>query len=1040
MYYSAIGLIAIGVLIIVNQDILRNHKESYVRPVWKVYRRFLIAVLAYYITDVLWGILDSNKLSKLLFIDTTVYFVAMSIGILLWAVFAVEYLEEKNKVGRFLTFTGRVIAGMITLLVIINIFTPVLFSVDDDCTYHALPVRYAVLTCQIVMFLLISVFAITSMFRLEKDSARKSRFRILASFGIIMAVLLFIQLFFPLLPVYSIGYMLGTCMLHTFVANDEKEEYKRGLKEKEKITEFNDTITSLLDNMPGMTFTKDAKTGEYIACNQAFARFAHKDNPSEVIGRIDDELFDAETAKRFVEDDRIAVSLSTPYIFFDEIQDEKGESRQLQTTKTKYIDISGRLCVLGIRQDVTDIARIQHENAMTKEAYEKAVSTSMMYNNIAKTLARDYIDIYYINKDSEEFVQYRKVAGEGALTEVRRGWHFFSDCKNELAETVYDEDRASFLEAMNRKTLMKALKSKDTFAMTYRQMREGVPFYVNMKISLMDEEHYIIMGIMDIDSEMRETIAKNEALANALNSVEQANKAKTDFLSGMSHEIRTPINTIVGLKTLALKNKDINDETRDYLNKIGDSANNLLSIVDDILDMSRIEAGRVSLNKEEFSFSSMMEQINSIVKPKCEEKGLSFENTVLNQVGDYYYGDDKKLKDVLFNILSNAVKFTEAPGSVKVTVEKLSEEKNSDKLRFCIKDTGIGMDEKQIARLFDDYSEENIKNRAKFGSSGLGMAITKKAVEMMGGAVSVKSEKGVGTEFTVVVVLDKCDINENASERMLDLNSLYVLVVDDDLIEVEHVKTVLDEVGVRADTCTSGQEALNKMALQSSKQDPYNLILMDWNMPEMNGMTTSAEIRKLYGESCTVVAMTAYSREDIQDEANSVGVHNFITKPVFESSIISSFEQIARRSKVPLFKAKKQAKLSGRRILLAEDVDINAEIIMDTLELENIKVDHATTGKVAVDMFEKSTAGIYAAILMDVRMPEMDGLEASRIIRAMDREDAKRIPIIALTANTFDEDVQLSIQAGMNAHLTKPVESNALLRTLGELVYEAEQG
>ena len=587
MYYSAIGLIAIGVLIIVNQDILRNHKESYVRPVWKVYRRFLIAVLAYYITDVLWGILDSNKLSKLLFIDTTVYFVAMSIGILLWAVFAVEYLEEKNKVGRFLTFTGRVIAGTITLLVIINIFTPVLFSVDDDCTYHALPVRYAVLTCQIVMFLLISVFAITSMFRLEKDSARKSRFRILASFGIIMAVLLFIQLFFPLLPVYSIGYMLGTCMLHTFVANDEKEEYKRGLKETEKITEFNDTITSLLDNMPGMTFTKDAKTGEYIACNQAFARFAHKDNPSEVIGRIDDELFDAETAKRFVEDDRIAVSLSTPYIFFDEIQDEKGESRQLQTTKTKYIDISGRLCVLGIRQDVTDIARIQHENAMTKEAYEKAVSTSMMYNNIAKTLARDYIDIYYINKDSEEFVQYRKVAGEGALTEVRRGWHFFSDCKNELAETVYDEDRASFLEAMNRKTLMKALKSKDTFAMTYRQMREGVPFYVNMKISLMDEEHYIIMGIMDIDSEMRETIAKNEALANALNSVEQANKAKTDFLSGMSHEIRTPINTIVGLKTLALKNKDINDETRDYLNKIGDSANNLLSIVDDILDHHR---------------------------------------------------------------------------------------------------------------------------------------------------------------------------------------------------------------------------------------------------------------------------------------------------------------------------------------------------------------------------------------------------------------------------------------------------------------------
>ncbi|MCR5544832.1 MAG: response regulator [Eubacterium sp.] len=1018
MYYSAIGLIAILVELVVNQDILLNPKESYNRPVWKVYRRFLIAVLIYHVTDILWGILESRKLDRLLFADTTVYFIAMSISIFFWAQFTVAYLNEKHKFGRFIVLTGHIIAVLITFLVVINIFVPILFEVDYECNYKPLPVRYGVLTCQILMFLLISIFAITSSFQLDKVSAKKQRYRIIASFGIIMAVLLFIQLLFPLLPVYSIGYMLGTCMLHTFVAADEKEEFRRGQEETKKVTALKDTIYSLLNNMPGMAYTKDAKTGVYLACNKEFVEYAHKENSEEVLGHTDYELFDAETAAHFVEADKIALSLSNSYVFFEDVLDAAGNQRQLQTTKLKYTDTMGRLCVLGMCQDVTDMVRIQHEHAMTKEAYESAVSTSIMYTNIAESLARDYIDMYYINKDTEEYVEYRHGEDGSGLSEVRRGWHFFSDCKKELAENVYPDDRDSFLQAMNRRALMKALRKKNTFVMTYRHMGDNGPVYVTMKVSLMEDEQFIIIGITDVDAEIRETMAKNEALEEALRSVEEANRSKTSFLSGMSHEIRTPLNSIIGLDSLALRNEKLDDQTKDYLKKIGDSANDLLSIINKILDMSRIESGLVSINKEDFSLNAMLEQINSTVSAQCNDKGLKYECQVINQIDSLYYGDENKLRTMLLNALSNAVRCTAAPGKIKLIVEINTEVDNSPTICFCIKDTGKGI---------NNYD------------SGLGMEITKKVAEMMGGSIKAEVKDGVGTEFYLSVVLQNSSKKDTDQDSRIDLENMYILIVDDDPIEMEHAKTILEEVGIRADICTSGQEALRKMEVQHVKKKPYNLVLMDWNMPGMNGKETSEEIQKLYSDESTIVALTAYNWEDIKEEANQVGVEYFLSKPLFANNVIDKFEQIARKSNMGLFKKKNKAKLSGRRILLAEDVKINAEILMDSLEIENIKTDYAENGKAAVEMFEKSTAGIYAAILMDVRMPVMDGLEATRTIRSMEREDAKKIPIIALTANTFDEDVQRSIHAGMNAHISKPIEMDSLLRVLGELIYEAEQ-
>ena len=816
-------------------------------------------------------------------------------------------------------------------------------------------------------------------------------------------------------------------------------EAEREATAAQKIAELKETITSLLDNMPGMTFTKDAKSGIYLACNQAFAEYAHKENPDGVVGLTDAQIFDEKTADHFIEDDRMALSMDKPYIFFEDVPDAVGNQRQFQTTKIKYQDTTGRLCVLGMCQDVTDMVRIQHENAMTKEAYENAVSSGIMYTHIAQTLARDYTDMFYVNTDTEEYIEYRRGDESSKLSEMQRGWHFFSDCKEELRKGVYPDDQEAFLKAMDRRTLMSALERKNSFMMTYRQKGEDGPVYVSMKVSCMeDDEHFIIVGITNVDAEMREAMAKSEALAEALTSAEEANSAKTSFLSSMSHEIRTPMNAIIGLDTLALKDETLSGQTRDYLEKIGGSAKHLLSLINDILDMSRIESGRLVLRREVFSLSAMLEQINSMVMSQCSDKGISYECHILSSLDDSYIGDVMKLKEVLINILSNAVKFTEAPGSVTLTVECTAQFGDHSTLHFCIRDTGIGMDEEFIPKIFDVFSQEDNTRKTKYGSTGLGMAITKRIVEMMNGSISVESVKGEGTEFAVTVTLRNCDKPEADQETTIDPRVLYVLVVDDDPIAAEHARMVLDEVGIRADVCTSGEEALRMIELQHTKHRPYNLILMDWNMPGMSGLEASDEIRKQYDSETTVVVLTAYNWDEIQEEAHRVGVDNFLAKPLFASNVMEEFERIVRRNHMVLEGEKKRAELLGRRILLAEDMEINAEIMMDILEMEGVEVDHAENGKAAVELFEGSEPFAYSAVLMDVRMPLMDGLEAAQAIRAMDRGDAKEIPIIALTANAFDEDVQRSLQAGMNAHLTKPVEPDNLYRVLGELIYEAE--
>ena len=704
---------------------------------------------------------------------------------------------------------------------------------------------------------------------------------------------------------------------------------------------------------------------------------------------------------------------------------EKANAELEETQRTKQRELEDRL---ALQEELL-------EQQARREQQDKMITA----------LASDYRCVYHVDLDHDDAVCYRADPTDHEQTAEGVHFPYFERFSWYANHSVAESYREGFLQFIDPENVRKELSNNLIIAYRYLAQRNGREYYEMIRMAGVrhaeDRDDHIVhavgLGLTVIDAEMRDTMSKNQTLIEALAAAEQANKAKTAFLSSMSHEIRTPMNAIIGLDSLALRNESLPDETREYLEKIGGSAKHLLGLINDILDMSRIESGRLVIRKEEFSFRNMLEQINTMVMSQCGEKGLKYECRVIGGVSDYYIGDDMKLKQVLINILSNAIKFTDAPGSITLTVERTAVFGDHSTIKFCIKDTGIGMDADFIPKIFDAFTQEDSSRNNKYGSTGLGMAITKSIVELMNGTISVESEKGVGSEFTVVVTLSNCD-HQGPSTSYVNPKDMRILVVDDEEIAAEHARIVLDEVGIRADTCFSGQEALQMLEVQHTKHEPYNLVLLDWKMPEMDGLEVAREIRKRYDKETTVIILTSFNWDEIMDEALHIGVDSFLAKPLFASNVIDEFERIARKNNMSLFKEKKRADLKGRRILLAEDNMINAEIMEQIILIREAEIDHAENGKAAVEMFDSSPLNHYDAILMDVRMPVMDGLDATAAIRALNRPDAKKIPIIAMTANAFDEDVQRSLQVGMNAHLSKPVDVEHLYQTLEELIWEAE--
>ncbi len=517
-------------------------------------------------------------------------------------------------------------------------------------------------------------------------------------------------------------------------------------------------------------------------------------------------------------------------------------------------------------------------------------------------------------------------------------------------------------------------------------------------------------------------------LEKARKAAVQASRAKSEFLSNMSHDIRTPMNAIVGMTAIATANLNDMQQVQNCLRKISLSGRHLLGLINDVLDMSKIESGKLTLSMDQISLREVMDSLVGIVQPQVRAKQQQFDVFIHDIVTENVCCDSVRLNQVLLNILGNAVKFTPEGGEIHLAMYEEPSEKGDAYVRIHIHitDTGIGMTPEFKAHIFESFVREDSMRVRKTEGSGLGMAITKYIVDAMGGIVEVDSEPGKGTEFRVILDLEKAEIPESD----MVLPPWKMLVVDDDKQLCESTVSSLKTIGVQADWTLDAESAIRMAAERRERHDDYQIILLDWKLPGMDGITAAREIRRLYGNDFPILLISAYDWSDIEAEAKAAGITGFISKPLFKSTLFYGLKPYIDPVVDKLEEKEPEMMLSGRRVLLAEDNELNWEIAEELLSEEGLALDWAENGQLCVEMFERAEQGYYDAILMDLRMPVMTGYEATHVIRAMDRQDAKEIPIIAMTADAFAEDVQKCLDAGMNAHVPKPIDVRDVCRQL----------
>ncbi len=608
-----------------------------------------------------------------------------------------------------------------------------------------------------------------------------------------------------------------------------------------------------------------------------------------------------------------------------------------------------------------------------------------------------------------------------------------------LAESIVQEDREEALKNMLVDGIKQNLADRERFQFAFRTVDEdGKLEYKKVIQYYMDRQREIIVMIReDVSARIEAEMKKNAMLADALEAANQASKAKSQFLSRMSHELRTPMNAIIGLSALAASETENAAVMEDTIGKIGLSARYLLSLINDILEMSRIESGRLYLNEGPFDFEEMISSVNNIIYAQASAKGLDYDAVVNSFTEPTYIGDVTKLQQILVNVLGNAIKFTNPGGKVTFAIEQVRRTGDRATLRFVVSDTGIGIDEDFLPHIFDPFSQQSTSFTSTSTGTGLGLAITKSMVEMMNGGIRVQSIKNVGSTFTIEVQLG---ISQD-SRRQLDLlasmnlSKLRALIVDDDVVVCQSTEKTLSAMGITAEWVDSGLHAVERVEQCHLSRNDFDTIFIDWKMPDMDGIETTRRIRRIVGPDITIIIITAYDWKTIESEAREAGVDMFMEKPLFQSSIVNAFERIfcARRDKITV-KPQTDYDFTGLRILLAEDHPLNVEVAKRLLEKCGAAVEVACNGLEALEMFTTAEPGRYGAILMDVRMPIMDGLTAARSIRNLKKAGAKTVPIIAMTANAFDEDVKQSLSNGMDAHLTKPIEPPILFSTLKRLV------
>ena len=525
---------------------------------------------------------------------------------------------------------------------------------------------------------------------------------------------------------------------------------------------------------------------------------------------------------------------------------------------------------------------------------------------------------------------------------------------------------------------------------------------------------------------------QNRKLELAVRHEAAANRAKREFLFNMSHDIRTPMNAIIGFTSLAATHVDNKEQVLDYLKKISTSSQHLLSLINDVLDMSRIESGKVKIEEKAVHLPDLVHDVRSIIQPNVSAKRLSLFIDTMDVENEDIITDPLRLNQVLLNILSNAIKFTPTGGMISLRIaQKNDAPTGRARYEFRIKDNGIGMSAEFQKHIFEEFSREESSTVSGIQGTGLGMSITKKIVDLMGGTIAIESEPGKGSEFIVDLCFARCE--QKVEQRQLpQLEGLRALVADDDTDTCLSVSTMLSKIGMRPEWTISGKEAVIRTKYAVERGDEFSVYIIDWLIPDMNGIEIVRQIRKVIGHNCPIIILTAYDWADIEEEARAAGVTAFCEKPLFLSELRKILSEPFSAEVSPRLPEPKASAFQGKKLLLVEDNELNREIAMEFLTEAGFVVDSAEDGAIAVQKMEQAAPGQYDLILMDIQMPNMDGYEATRRIRAL--PDAKKagIPIFAMTANAFEEDRQNALKAGMNGHIAKPLDVPRLLSILAD--------
>ena len=552
----------------------------------------------------------------------------------------------------------------------------------------------------------------------------------------------------------------------------------------------------------------------------------------------------------------------------------------------------------------------------------------------------------------------------------------------------------------------------------------------------------IVLALLVMFSLFSIMLGRERELDLKIVQAEERNRAKTMFLSNMSHDIRTPMNAIIGFTELASRAPEDTEQVREYLGKIHASSQHLLSLINDVLEMSRIESGKIELTEEPVSLPAVLHDLNTIIIGQVEGKNQELVMDAVNVVNEDVCCDRLRLNQVLLNLLSNAIKYTPSGGKISVRlIQKDGAPDGFGAYELRVKDNGIGMTPEFAERVFEAFEREKTSTVSGIQGTGLGMAITKRIVDLMGGSIEVCTAPGEGTEFIVLVNL-RLQSRQYDERTVAELANLHILVADDDFDVCDSTTRMLAEMGMRADWTLSGREAVLRAKQAKERGDSYGVFLIDWKIPDLNGLETARQIREIAGETPPILLVTAYDWSAIREEAISAGVTGFCNKPLFYSGLYASLRSavgLARKEDVPQEEDIPAQSFMGKRLLLVDDIEVNREIASMVLSMSDFVVDEACDGAEAVEKVKASAPGYYDAVLMDIQMPVMNGYEAAKAIRALEDSDQARIPIIAMTANAFDEDKKAALDAGMNGHVAKPIDVKVLMNVLGIILAPKEE-